>query len=211
MDALECIESRRSIRKYQDKTVEFEKVGNILNAGRLAPSAGNLQDWKFILVTERDLRKQLAEACSQQYWMETAPIHIVICSQPAKTERFYGKRGEELYTIQNCAAAAQNMLLAAHAQGLGACWVGAFEDHAIRRILTMSDDAQPLAVIVVGYADEAPMPPSKLTVENVTFIERWGNRLRDFAAYVGYYSQHVAQAAVAGREALQQFLEKWSK
>jgi nitroreductase len=211
METLECIESRRSIRKFLDVPVEFEKVGNILNAGRVAPSAGNLQDWKFILVTEHDLRKQLAEACTQQYWMEHAPIHIVVCSQPAKTERSYGKRGQEIYSVQNAAAATQNMLLAAHDQGLGACWVSAFDEAKVQHILAMPEGARPLAIIPIGYPDEEPQPPAKYAVDNVTYIERWGNRIKDFAAFVGYYSQHVTKAAMVGKEALQKFLEKWSK
>ncbi len=211
MDTLECIETRRSIRKYLDLPVEFEKLGNVLNAGRLAPSAGNLQDWKFVLVTEHDLRRQLANASSQQYWMEQAPVHIVVCSQPSKTERSYGLRGQELYSVQNAAAASQNMLLAAHDQGLGACWVGAFDEAMVRSALQMSEGARPLAIITLGYADEDPQPPTKFSVDNVTYIERWGNRIKDFAAFVGYYSQHVAKAAIAGKEALQNFLDKWSK
>ncbi len=211
METLNCIESRRSIRKYLDKQVEFEKIGNVLNAGRLAPSSGNLQDWKFILVTEQDLRKQIAEACMQQYWMATAPVHIVICNQPVRTERMYGKRGEELYGIQNAAAAAQNMLLASTDQGLGSCWVGAFQESMLQRALSIDDDARPMAVITIGYPDEVPQPPMKQTLENVTFIERWGSRIKDFAAYVGYYSQHVTKAATASREAVQRFIEKWSR
>ena len=211
METLDCIESRRSIRKFLDIPVEFEKIGNILNAGRLAPSAGNVQDWKFVLVTEADLRKQLAEACMQQYWMEKAPVHIVVCSQPVKSERMYGKSGQELYSIQNASAAAQNMLLAAHDQGLGSCWIGAFQEAMVRRTLSMSEDARPLAIIPIGYPDEEPQVPNKLTVDNVTYIERWGNRIKDFAAYLGYYSQHVAHAAIAGREAMQKFIDKWSK
>ena len=81
METLDCIKSRRSIRKYrEDKAVEFEKLARIIEAGTLAPSAGNLQDWKFILVVELAARKKIAEACLQQYWMETAPVHIVVCS-----------------------------------------------------------------------------------------------------------------------------------
>lgn len=212
METLECIESRRSIRKYLDIPVEFEKLGNILNAGRLAPSAGNLQDWKFVLVTELDLRKQLAEACMQQYWMEVAPIHIVVCSKTAETERMYGERGQKLYSVMNCSAAAQNMLLAAHDQGLGACWVSAFSEHHIRRILHIKpDDVKPVAVITIGYPDEEPKAPHKYTIDHVTYIERWGNRIKDFPAYVGFYSQHIAKAAIWGKEKLQKFLDKWSK
>jgi len=211
METLECIESRRSIKKYLDIPIEFEKVGNIINAGRFAPSSGNLQDWKFILVTEKELRQQLAEACTQQYWMEAAPIHIVVCSKPAETERMYGERGQTVFSIQNCAAAAQNMLLAAHDQGLGACWVGAFSEHHIRRILSIPEKIRPMMVLTFGYADEEPSSPHKYTVDNITYIERWGNRIKDFATYAGYYSQHVAKAAIASKEALKKFLDKWSK
>lgn len=211
MKTLEAIESRRSIRKYLDKPVEFEKIGNVLNAGRLAPSAGNVQEWKFILVTERDLRKQIAEACMQQYWMETAPVHVVVCSQPVKTERMYGKRGEELYSIQNAAAAVENMLLAATDQGLGSCWVSAFQESMLRRALAIDEDARPMAVVTLGYADEIPKAQLKQTLEDITYIERWGSKIKDFAAYIGYYSQHVAKAAIAGREAVRRWLEKWSK
>jgi nitroreductase len=211
METLECIESRRTIRKFLDVPVEFEKIGNILNAGRLAPSAGNTQDWKFILVTEPELRKQLAEACMQQYWMEKAPVHIVVGTSPSVTERLYGKRGVELFAIQNCAAAAMSMLLAAHDQGLGAAWVGAFSEAHVRRILSMPDSAKPMVIIPIGYPDEDPQRPAKYTIDQTTYIERWGNRIKDLAAYLGYYSQHVAHAAIAGKAALKRFLEKWSK
>jgi len=211
MDTLECIESRRSIRKYMDVPIEAEKIGNILNAGRLAPSAGNVQDWKFIFVTEKELRKQLAEACMQQYWMEVAPVHIVICAKPAMSERMYGKRGQELYSIQNSAAAAMSMILAAHDQGLGSCWVSAFDELMVRRVLSIPEDVRPMVILTFGYADEQPAKPLKYTIDNITYIERWGTRIKDFPAYLGFYSQHIAKATIASKEALQKFLEKWSK
>jgi len=208
MDTLECIESRRSIRKYQDKPIEFEKIGLILNAGRLAPSAGNVQDTKFILVTEADLRKQLTDACLQQDWMIDAPIFIVVCSQKLRTESMYGERGENLYSLQNAAAATENMLLAAHDQELGACWVGAFVEDKVKSILGMDPTSRPLAIITVGYADEVPPAPSKSSVENLTYIERWGNRIKDFASFIGYYSQNVTKAAVASKEAVKRLIER---
>ncbi len=211
METLECIESRRSCRLYLDIPVEFEKIGNVLNAGRVAPSSGNLQDWRFVLVTEESLRKQLAEACQKQYWMEKAPVHIVVCSTPEKEKTMYGKRGEELYTIQNASNAGMSMLLAAHDQGLGACWVGAFEEGMVRRALQMPDSARPVAVITLGYSDEEPARTPKLAIDNVTFVERWGNKIKDFAAFVGYYSTHVAKTTAYAKEAIGRFLEKWSK
>jgi len=211
METQECIESRRSCRLYLDIPVEFEKLGNILNAGRVAPSAGNLQDWRFVLVTEEVMRKQLAEASMKQYWMEKAPVHIVVVSTPEKDERMYGKRGMELYTLQNCAAAAMSMLLSAHDQGLGSCWVGAFEEGMVRRALQMPDNAKPVAIITIGYPDEEPARTPKFAIDNVTFVERWGSRIKDFAAFVGYYSSHVAKTTAYAQEAIGRFLEKWSK
>jgi len=208
MDTLECMRTRRSIRKYLDEPVEFEKVGEILDAGRNAPSAGNVQDWKFILVTEPAARKEIAEACLQQYWMETAPVYVVICSQPEKSERFYGERGKRLYSIQNAAAAAENMLIAAHDQGLGSCWVSAFADDMLRRALNIPDSVVPYAVITIGYADETPAMPPKFPIENVVFIEKWGNRLRDVAAFMEHYAEHVVKAAKAGKEFVQKAIEK---
>ncbi len=106
MDVYEAVLRRRSIRKYMDQPVEWEKLGKVIDAGRLAPSAGNLQAWKFVVVTEKELRKQVSEACLKQYWMQTAPAHIVVCAEITKLSRFYGIRGERLYSIQSCAAAA---------------------------------------------------------------------------------------------------------
>jgi nitroreductase len=211
MDTIECIESRRSCRLYLDIPVEFEKLGNILNAGRVAPSSGNLQDWRFVLVTEEKTRKQLAEASQKQYWMEKAPVHIVVCSLPEKEDIMYGKRGKELYTIQNCANAAMSMLLAAHDQGLGACWVGAFQEPMVRRALQMPDSIKPVAILTIGYPDEEPARTPKLAIDNVTFVDFWGNRIKDFAAFVGYYSSHVGKTTAYAKEMIGRFLEKWSK
>ena len=135
MEVFDCIRTRRSIRRYKDKPVEWDKVVTILEAGRLAPSAGNLQNSKFIVVRDEEIRKKVAETALNQKWMEKAPIHIIVCSEPIKSKRFYGIRGERLYTIQDCAAAIENMLLTAHSLDLRACWVGAYEEDALRRAI----------------------------------------------------------------------------
>ena len=105
MDVFEAIRTRRSIRKYKDQQVPWDNVVTILHAGRYAPSAGNLQNWKFITVKSDAKRIAIAKACLQQEWMETSPVFIVIVAEPAQAERYYGTRGARLYTIQGCAAA----------------------------------------------------------------------------------------------------------
>ncbi len=208
METLECITARRSVRKFLDKPVEFEKIGNILDAGRKAPSAGNLQEWKFVLVTDEAVRKKVAEACMEQYWIGDAPVIIVVGCEPHKVERFYGEKGRARYALQNCAAATQNILLAATDQGLASCWIGAFEVSQLRRALKMGAGIEPMAVIPLGYAGEHPEEPKKYTVENVTYIESWGNRIKDLAAYMGYYSEHIRKAATKGKELLRKAIKK---
>ena len=210
METLNCIATRRSVRKYKDIPLEFEKIGKILDAGRLAPSAGNLQDWKFILITEEETRKKIAEACLKQYWMQDAPVHIVVVSHPKRVARFYGDKGEKIYNLHNAAAAIQNMLLAAIDQGMGCCWVGAFEEGMLRQALDIPDSAMPQAVLTFGYADEKPPRPPKYTIENVTYIESYGNKVKDIAAYRGYYSEHVQRAIKKGREMVRKILDKKS-
>ncbi|MBI4145133.1 nitroreductase family protein [Candidatus Woesearchaeota archaeon] len=208
---LEAIRTRRSIRKYLDLPLEFEKVGRVLDAGRLAPSAGNLQDWKFVLVVQPEKRLQIAEACLQQYWVATAPVLIIVCSEPKKSERYYGKRGEDLYSTLNAGAAVENMLLAAHGQGLGACWVSAFDDAMLRRAISVPDNAKPLAVITLGYPDEKPVAPLKFELHNIVFFERYGNRVKDVAELFGDYSKYVSEAIATTKKWAENVLQKMKK
>jgi nitroreductase len=187
--------------------IAFEKIGHILNAARLAPNAGNIQEWKFIIVTKEEVRKKIAEICIKQYWMQDAPVHIVAVSHPAKVANFYGNRGEKVYSMHSSGAAIENMLLAATAQGIGSCWVGAFNESALKKLLNIPPDAVPQAVITLGYAAEKPRMPQKFKTENVMFIESYGNKVKDIAAYMGYYSEHVQGAIRRGKEMFKKVLE----
>jgi len=101
MDALECIFTRRSIRRYLDVPIEFDKIATIIEAGARAPNAGDIQNWRFIVVTNEQLIKSLYNVCLQQPCVYNAKIVIVICSLPEEGEKFYGVRGKRLYSIQN--------------------------------------------------------------------------------------------------------------
>ena len=198
MQVMECIRKRRSVRKYLAVPVDWEKIGIILDAGRLSPSAGNIQDWQFLVVLDEDKRKQISEACLNQAWMADAPIHIIICSITEHSKQFYGLRGERLYSIQNCAAAAENMLLAATSLGLGSCWIGAFDEDIVKRVCRIPDRARPQIILTIGYADEEPEEPSRRTLENVTFLNIYGEnagRIRDIDFTLGDTSGMVHEAA----------------
>ena len=139
----------------------------LFRSGAHAPSSGNIQNWKFFYVRRPDLKQKIADACMQQGWIATAPVIIVLVSEPDKAARFYGVRGERLYSIQNCAAAAQNMLLAAHAVGLASCWIGAFDEEAITRTLQLGQRFRPQVILPLGYADEVVPEPMRQRIEQL--------------------------------------------
>ena len=191
MDVHKAIRERRTTREYMDIPVEFDKVTEIVDAGRLAPSAGNLQNWKFIVVFNEAIRQQIAEACLQQYWMAKAPIHIVVCTEPEKAKTFYGIRGERLYSIQNCAIAATHMMLQAQELGLKTAWVGAFDEDMLKRTLNIPGTARPQVVLTVGYSDEKPPMPMKYAIEHCFYFDTWKNQIIDPLYTLGYKSHKV--------------------
>jgi len=211
MDIIECIKTRRSIRKFLDIPVEWDKIGSIVDAGRYAPNSGNLQNWKFIIVLDEETRKKIADACLQQLWMAKAPVHIIVCSEPEKAKRFYGLRGERLYTIQNCAAATQNMLLTAHSLKLGACWVGAFDEDMLKRAVSIPDFIRPQAIIPVGYPAEKVPAPIQYQLENTVFMESWGNKIADMNSNMGYTSATVLELIEHGKKLVKKVKKKLKK
>ncbi|HIH31783.1 TPA: nitroreductase family protein [Candidatus Woesearchaeota archaeon] len=188
MEALEAINRRRSIRRYLERPVEFEKITTIIDAGRKAPSAGNLQDWCFIIVSEKSFIQQVAGFSVEQYWIQTAPLLIVVCAMPEKHEMYYGLRGKRLYNIQDCAAAIENILIAATDLGLGSCWIGSFEEDKLRALLSIPPDVRPQAVISLGYPDETPNDRSLVPVENITFFNRYGMKIERLHIVLRDYS-----------------------
>ncbi|MAE43178.1 hypothetical protein CMO93_05380 [Candidatus Woesearchaeota archaeon] len=200
MDVFEAIRTRRSIRKYKDKQVPFDNIVTIMQAGKYAPSAGNLQNWKFIVVKTDVKRAAITKACLEQEWMEIAPVHIVVLAEPKKAERHYGARGARLYTIQGCAAAIQNMLLTAHSLGLGACWIGAFDEDEIWRILGLPEEASVQGVITIGYADENPAAPPKYRIEHMMFFEKWWGRIELPKRHIGHWSTFNMKAVYEGKK-----------
>ena len=212
MDVFECIRTRRSIRKFKElKPVPWDKVVTILEAGKFAPNAGNLHNFKFIAIRDPVIRKKNAEAANQP-WMEQATLHIIICSEPVKSKRFYGTRGERLYTVQDCAAAAENMLLTAHSLGLGGCWVGAFDEDKIRHYQNLPETVMVHSILAIGYADEKPESPPKYRIETCTFIENWGQRKNIPFSQFGWWSVRWEKMGrdtmIAMKKAVRKFKEK---
>ena len=169
MDTLSAIDQRRCTRRFSERVPDLELVHTLLEAAIRAPSAGNLQPWHFYVVRDEDTRKKLAAAALSQRHVAEAPVVIVICADPERSAVRYGRRGRELYCIQDAAAATQNLLLAAVATGIAGCWVGAFDEAEVARIIRAPQGRRPLSIVPVGYpARPAKGPTARLPLDKVT-------------------------------------------
>ena len=153
MDVLEAIKTRRSIRKFQDKDVSRELVDRFLDAGRSAPSAGNLQARDFYVVSDAGTKDELVKAAHNQTFISQAPVVIVVCSNPERIAP-YGERGIDLYCLQDAGASVQNILLAVHSSGLASCWIGAFDEQMVVSALGLPEHLRPVALLPIGYPAE---------------------------------------------------------
>lgn len=168
MELAEAIRNRRSLRQFRKTPVTDDMVSRILDAGKAAPSAGNLQARDFFVVEDHDTREQLAVAALQQILILQAPVVIVVCANLEKIAP-YGRRGIELYCLQDAAAAVQNILLTAHDLGLGACWIGAFDESSVTRVLRLPEHLRPVALIPIGWSAEKGQERKKRT-DDVHFV-----------------------------------------
>ena len=174
MEVSEAIGIRRSIRSYSRQALPPEYVEIILEAGHLAPSAGNLQGREFIVVKNADTKKKLCDAAHGQRFIEEAPVCIVACTNLARTKQKYGARAE-LYVVQDAAASVMNMMIQAVNLGLGTCWVGAFDEGQVAKILKLPEGIRPVTIMPVGLPEEKPDTPVRLGSEIVHY-EYWGTR-----------------------------------
>ena len=154
------IKKRRSIRKFKPDPIEEEKIEKLIEAIIWAPSAGNRQMRKFYFVFDKNLKKKIAMASLYQMFIEEAPLVIVACGDKG-IERYYEERGLENYLFCDVSASIQNLMLVAYEEGLGTCWVGAFDEDKIKKILNLPENLLPVAIIPVGYPIKTPPPPPR--------------------------------------------------
>ena len=169
MDFWETVRGRRSVRKYDPgKEVSEKELRMMLETASEAPSAGNLQPWHFVVVRDASAKEQLAQAALGQTFLTAAPIVVAVCADAARSAQRYGRRGAELYCIQDTAAATTHLLLAATALGLGSCWVGAFREETVTRILGLPGHFRPVALVVLGHRLGSPEPsPKRRRLESI--------------------------------------------
>lgn len=168
MELSDVLARRRSVRHFDSRlAVSDEDVRALLLAAISAPSAGNIQPWRFTVLRTGAARERLARALSQR-WATAAPVVIVVSVDPRPCAARYGDRGEMLYSIQDTAAAVNNILLAAVDRGLASCWIGAFDEHRVREALGIAAPTTPIAILPVGHSAESSAKPARRPLEEVT-------------------------------------------
>lgn len=168
MDFWQVIERRRSVRAYEgDRDVPPSLLNRILHAAIRAPSAGNRQPWHFVVVRDPEVKRALAHRAAGQNFIAQAPVVVVVCTDAERSAARYGERGTRLYCLQDTAAAIAHLLLAATASGLGACWIGAFDEGEAAKILDLPSSLRSIAVIPIGFPGEMPSPRSRRDLSEV--------------------------------------------
>jgi nitroreductase len=169
-DIIDAIKERRSIREFEDREIPDATIGRLLESAHLAPSAGNLEPWKFVVVKQDELKEKLSQAANDQDSINSAPVCVVVCAEPSRSAAKYGERGADLYCLQDTAAAAQNILLTATGYGLGSCWVGDFDEMAVKESLGLDSGLRPVAIIPIGYPGETVDEMPRKSVDEVTLV-----------------------------------------
>ncbi len=170
MDVIDAIRTRKSVRAFLDRPVEEAKLNAILEAGRLAPSASNRQEWRFVIVRNHETRKKLAKVAGGQAFVGEAPALIVACAQ---TDGHVMRCGQLSYPI-DVAIALDHITLAAVEQGLGTCWIGLFDERKVKEILSIPEEIRVVELMPLGYpAEPAAKEKRRLPMSDIVKYERW--------------------------------------
>ena len=164
MDILEAVRKRRSIRNFQKKEIPEELIDKLTESLVWAPSAGNLQSRKFYFIRDEAVKQKIADAALNQGFIADAPLVIVGCTDSHISGK-YGERGTSLYSIQDVACSVMGMMLVAFDNELGTCWVGAFREEELTRILNLPMNLKPVVIVPVGYPSKIPSPPRRMSRE----------------------------------------------
>ncbi len=168
---MEAIKTRRSIRKFRETPVPENLLKEVLNAGRLAPSADNAQPWKIIVVRDVQMKQRVTQACNGQKFLVQAPVVLVVCGIPE--EAFQTVGGYMSSHVIDASIALDHVTLAAHALGLGTCWVAWFKEEKVKDILGIPEDVRVVALTPLGYPDESPDRPSRKNLEELISYDKY--------------------------------------
>jgi nitroreductase len=174
MDLYEAIKTRTSVRGYRSTPVEDDKLSRILEAARLAPSGKNGQPWTFIIVKDHEIRAKLVGACKGQAFIGEAPVVVAVCGCE---ELAYQKMGGYWNSLPvDIGIALEHLMLAAAAEGLGTCWIGAFIEREVREILAVPEEVKIVALTPVGYPKGERVARPRKSLDEIVMHERWGGK-----------------------------------
>jgi len=176
MELKKAIEQRHCVRKFKDKKAKIADIISVLESALKAPCAGNIFTVRLILVDEAEKKAKLADAALNQNFVAEASHVIVVCSSKSQIELAYGNRGKA-YAKQQAGAAIQNMFLRATDLGLGMCWIGAFNDDAVKRVLQIPDEVDVEAILPVGYETGKAYPRKKPELKEIVGFNRYGFKI----------------------------------
>jgi nitroreductase len=168
MDLYQAIKKRYSCRSYSSRPIEPEKLERILEAARQAPSAKNLQDWRFIIVTDEEKQRQVAIAANEQMFLATAPAIIVGCSNTDYMMRC----GQKISSI-DVAIAMEHIALAATAEGLATCWIGSFYTEKVKKVLDIPKEIEIVELMPIGYPAEKETHRPREAIDKIICYEKW--------------------------------------
>ena len=169
LDVISAIQGRRSIRSYTPQKIEEEKLNKVLEAARLAPSANNKQNWKFVVVRDGELREKMISASYDQQFVGEAPVIIVACgTEPSSIMRC----GQPRYTI-DLSIAVSYMTLEAYEQGLGTCWIGSFDEGAVKKLLNIPDEVRVVAITPLGYPAGTSAPRPRKSLDEIVCYDKY--------------------------------------
>lgn len=169
MQVLSAILGRYSCRAYQDKTVEQDKLDRVFEAARLAPSARNMQDWRFVAVRDSELRRQMQVAANNQPFIAQAPVVIAACC-----ENDYVMRCGQRCGPIDVAIAMEHIALQAAAEGLGTCWIGSFYPDQVRKILCIPENVAVIELMTLGYPADQARPKARVGLRQIVSYDKWG-------------------------------------
>jgi nitroreductase len=169
MDVFAAMSQRSSVRAYKTTEVEEDKLKRVLEAARLSPSASNRQEWKFIVIRDKDARKKLAKAAFGQSFIEEAPVVIVACGTESKAMLGCG---QPTHTVDVSIACAY-MILQAYELGLGTCWIGAFREGETKKILSIPEHVRVVAMTPLGYPNQPPSKKLRKSLDQIVCYEKY--------------------------------------
>ena len=174
MEFYEVIKKRKSIRKYKSDPIPEDVLNRILDAGRLAPSAKNYQPWHFVVIRDPEMKKKVAEACRNQPFMAEADVIICGC---ALEKIAWGRMGNYMASWpHDLTISLDHMILAAANEGLGTCWIGAFDEKMVKDVLSIPDDVRVVALTPVGYPAEEARERGRLELEDIVSYEKFATK-----------------------------------